>query len=93
MLILLSSVKFEIISQSDQEIQDFNYFNEEIFEEYKNTKYISSPLLVSGRDLIDLGYDEGPEIGRALQLINEKYEEGYLATYNQALDYAEDILL
>ncbi len=93
LLITFSSALFKSQEIEDEDkYSDFILYSEEIYDEFKTSKYISSPLLISGKDLLDIGYEEGLEIGRALHLISEKFEAGDITDYNAALDYAEDIL-
>ncbi|HDS09688.1 MAG TPA: hypothetical protein ENN73_05610, partial [Firmicutes bacterium] len=93
LLIIFSCVVFEVEHlPSEGEPNDFIVYCREIYDEYKNSRYIASPDLVTGGDLLELGYEEGPEIGRALYLIGKKTDDGYIKDYNEALDYANDIL-
>ncbi|MCK4666283.1 hypothetical protein KAU33_06025, partial [Candidatus Dependentiae bacterium] len=93
LLITFSSAFFKSQHIEDEDkYRDFLLYTEEIYDEFKTSKYISSPLLISGKDLLDIGYEEGLEIGRALHLISKKFEAGEITDYNAALDYAEDIL-
>ncbi|MDD3626994.1 MAG: hypothetical protein PHV06_06705 [bacterium] len=92
-LILFSLIVFESEHLPEEgEPEDFIIYCQEIYDEYKNSRYIESPALVTGNDLLELGYEEGPEIGRALYLIEKRTEDGYITGYNEALDYAQEIL-
>ncbi len=55
------------------------------FEEWQKT-----PLarLVTGNDLLALGYPQGPELGRVLQEIREKQIAGEITEKDEALTYA-----
>jgi tRNA nucleotidyltransferase/poly(A) polymerase len=48
--------------------------------------------LISGRDLIDLGYKPGPDFGQALEAVQTAQLEGEIITREQALCLARSIL-
>ena len=48
------------------------------------------PRLVTGHDLLALGFSEGPSIGKVLEDIREKHIAGELAEREEALSYARD---
>ena len=56
-----------------------------VYEEWKR-----APLLriVTGRDLMALGFSEGPTLGRVLQEIREKQIAGEITNKEEALEYA-----
>ncbi len=49
---------------------------------------LSPARLVTGRDLIDLGWEPGPELGRELARLEELQLEGSISTREQALEVA-----
>jgi poly(A) polymerase len=51
---------------------------------------ISPAPLLTGRDLIRLGWDEGPEIGKALAAIEELQLENRIATREEALAWVRE---
>jgi poly(A) polymerase len=55
------------------------------FEEWRNEPL---PRIITGKDLIALGFAEGPVIGRLLQEIREKQIAGEITVKEQALEYA-----
>ena len=50
------------------------------------------PRLLTGRDLIQAGYQPGPEFGRALQAVETAQLEGEIETREQALALAQSVL-
>ncbi|MCX5807050.1 MAG: HD domain-containing protein [Proteobacteria bacterium] len=64
----------------------------EILNEYD--EWIKEPLpnLVNGYDLIELGFRQGPEIGKALNIIREKQISGEIKEKEEALHYAGMLL-
>jgi len=60
-----------------------------IFKEWQQKPL---PRLVTGHDLIDLGFTEGPLIGRVLNDIREKQIGGELAQREEAMNFARDQL-
>lgn len=57
-------------------------------EEYKHTEIKPKPLL-SGNDLIDLGYEPGPLFSEILNDVEEQQLEGTLKNKNEAVEYVE----
>lgn len=64
----------------------------EISNEYNEWQKEPLPNLVNGYDLMELGFIEGPEIGKTLGNIREKQISGELNTKEEALDYALTLL-
>jgi len=58
-------------------------------EEFANEPLIPDPLL-GGRDLLELGWSPGPEIGRALKAIQTEQLDGALSTREDALRWLEE---
>jgi poly(A) polymerase len=48
------------------------------------------PPLISGQDLISLGFKQGPEMGKILRDIRERQIEGYLNSKDEALEYVNN---
>lgn len=66
-----------------------------ILDLFRNKEIIHPPPLVSGRDVIALGYHPGPEIGRILKMIQDKQVAGRIRTRDEALkllrrDFGQD---
>lgn len=53
---------------------------------------LAPPRLISGRDLIDAGFQPGPDFGRALEAVAVAQLEGEIHTRGQALDLARSVL-
>jgi poly(A) polymerase len=49
---------------------------------------IRPPRLISGDDLLRIGYQEGPAIGRELRRLEEMQLEGLIRTRDEAVDQA-----
>ena len=62
---------------------------EEAFEEWKMEPV---PPLINGRDLLALGFKEGPSVGNLLRSIRDRQIGGDLRTRQEALDLAEAFL-
>ena len=57
---------------------------EQVLEEQRLAALVPPPL-VTGKDLLGLGYPPGPGIGRGLQLIAEWQQQGVVSTKEEAL--------
>lgn len=57
-------------------------------EEWRKTPL---PRLISGHDLIALGYTQGPELGRVLEEVREKQIAGEITEKDVALRYARQV--
>ena len=55
---------------------------------YRHMPFILAPL-ISGRDLLAMGLDEGPPIGNWLRIVEEKQLEGELTTREEALRWLQ----
>jgi poly(A) polymerase len=66
---------------------DFYEFARSKLEELGQEE-IRPPRLVTGDDLLQLGYQEGPEIGRELRRLEEMQLEGSIRTRDEAVDQA-----
>ena len=55
-------------------------------EEFANEPLIPAPL-VTGRDLLALGWKPGPKIGEILEIVQTRQLEGTLASRDEALDF------
>lgn len=64
----------------------------DIFEQYREWKKRPLPRLITGHDLIAMGYREGPEIGKVLVDIRERQLSGELTDKEMALSYARELL-
>lgn len=64
----------------------------EIMNEYNEWLKEPLPNLVNGHDLMELGFRQGPEIGKALASIREKQISGELDAKEEALHYALTLL-
>jgi poly(A) polymerase len=53
---------------------------------------ISPPRLITGKDLIDAGYEPGPRFGEVLQLVEDAQLEGVVRTREEALAFAHELL-
>ncbi len=64
----------------------------DVMAAYEEWRKEPLPRLVTGRDLLDLGFEEGPLLGRVLEDIREKHIAGELTERGEALNYATDRL-
>jgi poly(A) polymerase len=64
----------------------------EVLKAYEEWKKEPLAALVTGHNLITLGYEEGPRLGRVLQEIREKQIAGEIATAREAMEYAKESL-
>ena len=60
-----------------------------MFHEWKKKPL---PKLINGRDLLSLGFAEGPSVGKALNEIREKQIAGEMATKEEAMVLAQELL-
>jgi poly(A) polymerase len=60
-----------------------------VYEEYRSEPL---PKLVNGRDMLALGFREGPAIGQVLEEIREKQIAGEMTLTDEALEYAREAL-
>lgn len=60
-------------------------------KEFSKTE-LQPPKLVTGRDLIEAGYQPGPTFGRALRAVETAQLEGEIQTFEQALALARSFL-
>jgi len=65
---------------------------DQIWEMYEEWKRTPIPKLINGYDLMKLGLEEGPEIGRILNMIREKQISGEVSSRDEALFYAKTII-
>lgn len=56
----------------------------------KHDEAVKPPPLLSGRDLIALGVEQGPEIGRILRLIEENQAAGEINSREEALQFVQE---
>ena len=66
---------------------------EEILNVYNKSLEEPLPRLMSGRDLIGLGFVQGPSIGKCLNNIREKQIAGEMTDRDQAFTYAQAFLI
>ncbi|OPY68697.1 MAG: CCA-adding enzyme [Syntrophorhabdaceae bacterium PtaU1.Bin034] len=64
----------------------------EVLDAYDEWRREPLPRIVSGYDLIALGFQQGPAIGDVLDQIREKQISGEISRKEEALDYAEQRL-
>ena len=64
----------------------------ELLQAYAEWKKKPLPKLINGRDLIALGFQEGPKIGKILKNIREKQIAGEISEKEEALRYASGFL-
>jgi len=55
---------------------------------YEEWKKEPLPRIVNGRDLLSLGFSEGPFLGRVLEEVREKQIAGEITEKEGALEYA-----
>ena len=65
-------------------MSDVLAFLEEQLEAFANEPVVPPPLL-TGRDLIDLGYPTGPSMGRILRWVQDEQLEGRLQDKEDAV--------
>ena len=66
-------------------LDNYDFLNEKIIE-FANEPIIPEPLL-TGKDLIELGWNPGPSLGKTLTSIQDLQLEGHLKTKEEALDW------
>lgn len=73
--------------------KDFSNYNF-MLEKFQSTpKEIVNPVwLVNGKDLLDLGFEAGPALGKALSEIHDLQLNGDLTTKEQCLEYAKKMI-
>ncbi|MCS7280078.1 MAG: HD domain-containing protein [Desulfobacterota bacterium] len=64
-----------------------------IMENYRELKKEPPPKLVDGYDLLSLGYEEGPYLGKVLKEIREKQISMEIKSRDEALEYAKKCLI
>ena len=57
-----------------------------IIELFKEKGIVHPPPLISGHDVMTLGYPSGPKVGQILNFIREKQVEGEIKTRQDALE-------
>ncbi len=65
---------------------------DEVFRAFHEWRKEPLPPLVTGRDLIALGFREGPAIGEALRTVRERQIAGDIMEKQQAIDLARQFL-
>ena len=60
----------------------------EVLATYEEWKKTPLPRIATGRDLMELGFREGPTLGRVLGEIREKQIAGEITNRDEALEYA-----
>ena len=68
---------------------DDERLREKIFFYLENISDIM--IAVDGNDLLDLGYEEGPIISKALDIIKRQVLKGKLKTREKQLEYAKKL--
>lgn len=65
----------------------------DLFLEYFATvkPYIERPPLITGKDLIAVGFEEGPQIGRLLRMVEAARDDGRVRTRQEAFELAKTI--
>ncbi len=63
----------------------------EVLAAYEEWKQAPLPRIVTGRDLMALGFAQGPALGRVLQEIREKQIAGEITDKEEAMQYARTI--
>jgi poly(A) polymerase len=58
----------------------------QIIEFFKEKEIVHPPPLISGHDVMALGYPSGPKVGQILNFIREKQVEGEIKTRQDALE-------
>jgi poly(A) polymerase len=75
---------------SHRDLKNFEYAKAKL-EEFGREE-LCPPRLVSGEDLLELGYEQGPRLGRELKRLEELQLEGSLLTREEALAVAREDL-
>ncbi len=57
-----------------------------ILDLFKEKEIVHPPPLITGHDVMALGYSSGPEVGKILNFIREKQVEGEIKTREEALE-------
>jgi poly(A) polymerase len=70
-------------------LDNYHYVREK--REEFGREHIAPPRLVTGKDLIDLGYTPGPEFGRILTAIEDAQLEGRVKTREEAIALLEEL--
>ena len=58
-----------------------------ILELFKEKEIVHPPPLITGHDVMALGYPSGPKVGQILNFIREKQVEGEIKTREEALRF------
>ncbi|MFZ9596000.1 MAG: CCA tRNA nucleotidyltransferase [Bdellovibrionia bacterium] len=57
------------------------------FEAFRQTPHLQSPKLIDGHDLLQLGFQPGPEFSEILRVLEDLVFEKKISTKEEALDY------
>lgn len=80
----------QMVVPSGEELNWFRQNIKEASEIFGTTQEGKIAPLITGNDLISIGFEEGPQIGQILRDIKEKQEEGQLNSSKNALQYVKD---
>ncbi|MBI5641187.1 MAG: CCA tRNA nucleotidyltransferase [Nitrospirae bacterium] len=80
-------------SGEDFRVRHISWAREIILEYYRGIKTrIETPILVSGNDLLGLGMESGPGIGRILAGIRSAQDVGDISTHSEAIELAKKLI-
>jgi poly(A) polymerase len=84
---LLELARLDALASS----KDLTYYNfcRQKLEEL-GTAALKPPPLLRGRDLLDLGFEPGPQFTRILEAVAEAQLDGVLQTRDQAIDWVRE---
>ena len=68
-------------------LDNYNFLNEKMIE-FANEPIIPAPLL-TGKDLIELGWNPGPSLGETLNSVQDLQLEGTLSSKEEALEWVK----
>lgn len=77
-----------ILSIQEDEVEESHCLK--LLELHQQKEIVHPIPLITGRDLLALGYSSGPKVGRILNLIKEKQIEGEVKTREDALDLLKE---
>jgi poly(A) polymerase len=72
-----------ILSQQNDEIVEAHCIH--LLQLFRQKEIVDPPPLITGNDILSLGYQAGPKVGHILNLIRRKQVEGEIKTREEAL--------
>ncbi|MEO8372206.1 MAG: CCA tRNA nucleotidyltransferase [Candidatus Solibacter sp.] len=79
--------RLDVLS-SNRRLENYEYTRQK-FEEY-SAEHLQPPPLLTGNDLIGMGYQPGPQFSKILQLLEDAQLEGRLGTQADAMEMVRE---